>query len=124
MPLDQLDWAKWVLFFLTAIAEQAKENGGKATAVLDLHERMKVMMPGIVATHYSVQVLDALFDRPVFRTTDFVTQTGISKRTAMRVLAALEESGVLSSIHQARGRIAAVLAFGELLAITEGRPVV
>jgi Fic family protein len=117
-------WNEWVLFFLTAIAVQAKENGAKASAVLHLYERMKAMMPGIVATHYSVQVLDALFDRPVFRTTDFVTQTGISKRTAMRVLAALEEGGVLSPIHPARGRTAAVLAFGELLSITEGRPVV
>ncbi len=117
-------WDQWVLFFLTAICEQARENGAKAKAILDLYNRMKTELPHLVATQFSVQTLDALFDRPIFRPADFVERSGISKRTSMRILSALEQSGVLSTVHEQRGRKPAVLAFGELIAIAEGRNVV
>ena len=55
---------------------------------------MKTRVPEAIATQFTVQTIDALFDRPIFRTTDFVTRTGISKRKAMRILAAVEESNV------------------------------
>ena len=55
---------------------------------------MKTRVPEAIATQFTLQTIDALFDRPIFRTTDFVTRTGISKRKAMRILAAVEESNV------------------------------
>jgi hypothetical protein len=82
---------------------------------------MKTRVPEAIATQFTVQTIDALFDRPIFRTTDFVTRTGISKRTAMRILAALEESKVLTAVSPASGRRAAILAFGELIRVAEGR---
>jgi Fic family protein len=114
-------WDEWVLFFLTAITEQAKENSRKARAILQLYERMKTRVPEVIATQFTVQTIDALFDRPIFRTTDFVTRTGISKRTAMRILAALEESHVLTVVSPASGRRAAILAFSELIRMAQGR---
>ena len=113
-----------MVFFLTAVVEQAKENCKKAKAILDLYERMKAQVPGIVATQFSVQVIDAIFDRPIFRTTDFIERTGIAKRTAMRILEALEGHGVLVKVREPRGRVAAILAFSELISIAEGRSVV
>ena len=116
-------WDGWVQFFLTAIVEQARRNAAKAKAILGLYERIKTQLPGIVATQFSVQTIDTLFNRPIFRTTDFVERTGIAKRTAMRILSALQERRVLSAVQEARGRKAAVLAFSELIAIAEGRNV-
>lgn len=121
---DSGQWDEWVLFFLTAIVEQARENTSKARAILGLYDSMKIRLPRIITTQFTVQAIDALFDRPIFRTTDFVTRTGISKRTAMRILAALEDAGELTTVVPASGRKAGILAFSELIAIAEGRKVV
>ena len=85
---------------------------------------MKVELPQAVPTQFAIQAIDALFDRPIFSTTDFIRRTGISKRTALRILGALEESGRLSSVRATRGSKPAVLGFSALMAITEGESVV
>jgi Fic family protein len=117
-------WNEWIEFFLTAVAEQARENCDKARAILRLYDRMKSELPATLATQFSVQAIDALFDRPVFTATDFVRRTKIAPRTATRILGALSGAGVLVPVREKRGRAAAVLAFADLLAITEGKPVV
>jgi Fic family protein len=121
---DAGQWNDWIEFFLTAVEEQARENCDKARAILMLYERMKGMLPAIVATQFSVQTLDAIFDRPVFTATDFVARTKIARRTADRIVGALTGAGVLTAVREKRGRMPAVLAFTGLLEITEGRPVV
>ena len=118
------EWGGWVQFFLTAVAEQARRNSAKAKSILGLYDRMKTELPAIVATQHSMRAIDAMFDRPIFKTTDFIERTGIAKRTAMRILGLLQEAEVLKPIREARGRAAAVLAFSELIAITEGKSVV
>jgi len=117
-------WNDWVLFFLEAVADQAKQNCAKAKAILELYNRMKSALPGIVPSQFTVQTLDAMFDRPVFATTDFVQRTGMARRSASRILAALQESNILTVVRQASGRKSAVLAFSDLLAVTECRTVV
>lgn len=115
-------WNEWVLFFLTAVAEQAKENGEKATAILGLYERMKARMPDIVATQFHIQTIDTIFGHPIILTTDFPEKSRIPKQTAMRILRALQEHGVLVPVREGRGRRAAILMFEELMRITEGKP--
>jgi hypothetical protein len=51
-----------------------------------------------MATQLSVQTIDALFDRPVFVTTDFVRPSGISRASALRVPRALQEQGILATV--------------------------
>jgi hypothetical protein len=85
---------------------------------------MKIELPTIVATQFTVQTLDALFDRPIFQPADFVARSGISKRTSLRILGALEESGVLTAIREQRGQKGAVLAFSKLIELTEVKRVV
>jgi Fic family protein len=114
------EWNEWIEFFLTAIAEQAQENTTKGRAILDLHERMKRKLPEIVTTQYSVQVLDALFDHPVFSTTEFSKRATLAGRTTRRILSALVEAGILRVIREQSGRVPAVLVFGDLMTITEG----
>ena len=114
-------WEDWVVFFLTAVVEQAQENCKKAKAILDLYERMKIALPQIAPSQYTIQTLDVFFARPVFKTIDFVASTGMARRSATRILTALCENGVLKVVREARGRKPAVLAFAELIAITEGR---
>lgn len=114
-------WDQWVLFFLTAITEQAKENSQKAQAILQLYEQMKTRVPDIIATQFTVQTIDSLFDRPIFVTTDFVERSGIPRASAMRILRALQDSGVLVPIREASGRRPAILMFRQLIALAEGQ---
>ncbi len=118
------DWDGWVRFFLTAIIEQAKNNSEKAQAILALYEKIKKEVPVITRSQYSVQAIDALFYKPIFTSAEFGTRSGIPKASAMRLLRALRKKDILAPLLEGSGRRAAILSFGELIEIVEGRKVV
>ena len=120
----QGDWNGWIEFFLTAITVQAKHNSAKVKAIMDLYESMKERIHGTTHSQYTVHLLDAIFDRPIFETSDFIRRTNIHKPTAMGLLRQLKASGVLRELRPGSGRRAAVLCFPELLNIAEGRQIV
>lgn len=119
------DWDGWIEFFLKGIVAQAKENAQKVQSMLSLYDEMKQKIFEITRSQYSIQVLDAIFDKPIFQTSDFVKRTGIPKQTALPILQKLKntESPILTEIREARGSRSGVLAFSELLNIAEGRNV-
>ena len=69
---QQGDWTGWVEFFLTAITQQAETNTLRVREILGLYVRMKEQLSTLLRSHYSIRVIDTLFDRPVFRSNDFV----------------------------------------------------
>ena len=79
------DWNGWIEFFLKAIEAQAKENAQKVQKITALYDEMKDRIVDVTHSQYAIQVLDALFTQPIFKTTDFVTRTGITKQTAMHL---------------------------------------
>ena len=115
------DWTSWCRFFLGAIKAQAEENQSKAEAVLALYERMKREVTDLTRSQYAIHALDWIFERPVFKSSDFVASSGIPGPTAKRIVPALRESGVLRVLVVASGRRAATLCFPALLNIAEGR---
>jgi Fic family protein len=120
---QQGDWTGWVEFFLTAIAQQAQTNTGRVRDILELYERMKQKITDITHSHYSLKVLDTLFDRPIFESSDFVVRSGIPKNSALTFLRQLREAGILKVLREKSGRRSAVLAFSELLNSAEGRKI-
>lgn len=117
------DWNSWILFFLKAIVEQAKNNSDRVKAIMNLYEQMKIKIHDITHSQYSIHMLDAIFDRPIFGTTDFVKRTKISKATAMGLLRLLKEHDILKEIRKASGRRPAILCFPALLNIAEGKKI-
>lgn len=117
------DWTGWIAFFLRAIAEQAKTNIVRVQAILALYERMKTQVRDITRSQHSAQIVDALFDRPIFRIGDFATRARIPKPTAHPLLKQLQEAGLLKQLREGAGRRPAILAFPELLNFAEGRAV-
>lgn len=112
------DWTGWCRFFLTCIKEQADENLEKVEKILDLYSRMKTLVPTLTRSKYAINVLDWIFERPLLRSSDFVSRPEIhSKPAGQRVLRALREAGILVAIVEASGRRSAILAFPELLSI-------
>ncbi len=117
------DWTGWCRFFLEAVRVQAQDNLTKAQGIIDLYEEMKRRVADLTRSRYAVHALDWIFERPIFRSSDFAASAGFTQRTARRILDVLCEGDVLRVVHQGRGRKAAVLAFPELLNIAEGRKI-
>ncbi len=117
------DWTGWCGFFLEAVRVQAQDNLTKAQGIIDLYEEMKRRVADLTRSRYAVHALDWIFERPIFRSSDFAASAGFTHRTARRILDVLCEGDVLKVFHQGRGRKAAVLAFPELINVAEGRDV-
>ena len=86
------DWTGWVRFFVEAVREQAICNTKKAREIIDLYETMKRELHDIARTRFSLPLLDSLFDLVVFKSDRFIEYTGISRRTALRLLHDLRDA--------------------------------
>lgn len=121
------DWNGWIAFFLKAITVQARQNSVRVKAIMALYDTMKLRIHEITHSQYSVYLLDALFSRPIFKTTDLVSrfsaEYGIHEKTTPGLLRQLKEAGVLMELQAGSGRRAAVLCFPELLNLAEGREI-
>lgn len=115
------DWTGWCGFFLHVLKAQAEENQRKATAILGLYERMKHEVADSTHSQYAIHALDWIFERPIFKSSDFIASAGIPEPTAKRIVPTLREAGVLRELVKASGRRPATFCFPELLNIAEGR---
>lgn len=119
------DWNGWIAFCLEAIIAQALVNIDKVRGIIALYEDMKARIASATHSQFAIAALDAIFDRPIFRTSDFAARSGIATRqTTLLILRQLQKAGVLETLVEASGRRPATLIFPELLNLAEGRRVV
>ena len=111
------DWTGWCLYFLDAVRARAEDGAALVTAILDLYRDYEQLVGRITRAGDLEPALKALFSRPVFRTSEFIALTGLSARTARRLVARLTEQGVLEEIASSRGSRPAVMRFPELIAL-------
>jgi Fic family protein len=116
------DWTGWCGFFLRAVIEQSQTNQNRAQAILELYRTRKDWIADLTHSQYGVRALDCMFERPIFKASDFAISAGIPTPTATRILRLVREHGLLREMRPAAGRQAAILCFPELLNIAEGRP--
>ena len=117
------DWDGWIDFFLQAIAEQARSNNAKVKSIMKLYDAMKQKIHEITHSQYTVHLLDAIFDRPIFDSTHLVKHTTIPAASVKSFIPKLKKEGILTEVFPAKGRKSAILAFLQLLNITEGKSV-
>lgn len=115
------DWTSWCAFFLRGLIVQAEENQAKAREILALYKDRKDWIVAATHSQHGVRSLDWIFAHPVFKTTQFIEDSGIPQPAAARILRVVRDKGLLKEIRPARGRRAATLLFPELLNIAEGR---
>lgn len=115
------DWTGWIAFFLRGIIAQAEVNTRKAQEILALHQQKRDWVVEITHSQYAVRALDWIFQRPIFKTTDFIASSQIPGPTARTIIRALRDNGMLRELVPASGRAPAVFLFHELLNIAEGR---
>ncbi|MCY3709143.1 MAG: Fic family protein [Caldilineaceae bacterium] len=115
------DWTGWCVFFLTALTEQARAYQQKIHDLLKLYDERREQIVEATHSQYSGRMLDWIFRKPIFRTTDFVKSSDIPEPAARHILRVLRDRGLLREIVKARGRQPATWAFTDLLNIVEGR---
>lgn len=117
------DWTGWCRYFLEAVRVQAEDNLAKAQGIISLYDRMKNRVASITRSRYAIHALDWIFEHPIFRSTEFVKQSGIPEPTARRFLNVLHNGEILKIILPGRGRQATLFSFPELLNVAEGKNV-
>lgn len=113
------DWNGWIEFFLKTVTYEAKNNSQKVKKVIALYDEMKKRVPEITHSQFSTQILDALFQRPLFRVNDFEVSTGIKRNTMKKCLQKLKEAGIIAENTPRKGRASSLLFFPRLLEITD-----
>ncbi len=117
------DWNGWIQFYLTALKEQAVKNGAKIRKILDLYLEMRDHVIKRTRSQYANPLIEAIFDKPIFRSIDIQTKSKIPKQSLMPMLKFLQNEKAIISIREARGRMPAVYAFPQLLEIVEGKTI-
>lgn len=113
------DWNGWIAFFLQALVDQANENSRKARAILELYNRMKLLVPEITRSQYSIQAIDTVFAKPIFNADDFAKKSKIPPRSAQRIVQLMKDCKILNVLREGRGRKPTTYIFSELIDITE-----
>ena len=114
------DWDGWIAFFLRAICEQAEENSEKALDIISLYNEMKQTVPEVTRSQYAIQAIDAIFSRAIFSTPIFISDSGIPKESAAKILRDMEENDIIQMLQRGKGRRPNMYEFPRLIAITEG----
>lgn len=122
------DWNAWIAFFLQAIATQATQNSARVTDIQSLYEEMKLAIHEATHSQYTVHVLDAIFSKPIFRSSDLTVKLaqefGIHEKTTPGLLRQMKEAGILRELQASSGRRPATLCFPRLINLAEGRKVI
>ncbi len=118
------DWTGWCAFFLRAVRVQAQQNGATLREIMGLYEVTKLQVRNITHSPHSAQLVDALFDRPIFTSADIARRADVPKPTVHKLIRSLLDEGVLATVRKAAGRRAAILTFAELLNTLERKQLV
>lgn len=110
-------WVEWILFFLSALETQAKQNLETAEKIRSLYEEMKERFRDVLSSKWTITALDFIFTRPVFRNNVFTNKAGIPSPTAHKFTRNLSEAGLLKTVVQSSGRRPALYAFEPLLSL-------
>ena len=121
------DWNGWIAFFLRAVMTQAGQNSVRVAAMQILYEDMKRAIQQATRSQYTVHVLDAIFSKPIFRSSDLAEQLhreyGVHEKTAQGLLRQIRNAGILRELQSGSGRRPATLCFSRLINLAEGREV-
>lgn len=121
------DWNGWIAFFLQAIVTQAAQNSTRVSAIQALYEEMKLAIQAATHSQYTVHVLDAIFNKPIFRSSDLAQQLlqefGIHEKTTPGLLRQMKDAGILRELQPGSGRRPATLCFPRLINLAEGHEV-
>lgn len=90
------NWEDWVSFFVTGIAQQAKESVDRTLALDELRRRYEDKYGGV--QYAKNRLACSLFEQPYVTTKTVSERLDIERSTAYRAIANLEDEGVLEEV--------------------------
>lgn len=113
------EWENWIIFFLSAVKHQSDNNIKRVKMIQSLYEAMKTELTEITHSQYSIKMLDCLFTRPIFQSSDFINIAGIPKQSVSSLLKKITDAGIVTCVQKSSGRKSGVYAFIPLLKCSE-----
>lgn len=89
------DWRPWMLFFLTGVADTAREGVQQAGELMDLRETYRSRLSGRAR---ALTLLDELFVNPYITVARAADRLDVSKPTAAQAIDILQRSGMLEEV--------------------------
>ncbi len=121
---DNTAWNPWLLFFLNAVDEQARENMRRAAAMQRLYKELQRDLPGITNSAACGMLLDAMFETPIFSRSQISARIRtVNTATVQRMIHSLVDAQILHVRTRSAGRRAATYQLRELLLIVQGLPI-
>lgn len=113
-------WQRWIVFFLTAVVDQARINSEKSKSIMELYARMKERVISLTHSQFAVPLLDNMFQSPIFTASQLNFGENAPSRQALAgLIRALRDDGVLSILREGKGRRPHVWLFSELMTLCE-----
>jgi Fic family protein len=92
------DWEGWLRFFLTGVAEVAREAEGKARRIVQLREQVRQSAQEARFNATAMRLIDLLFERPMINVNAARDQLGVSYVAANGLIGELRKIGLLSEV--------------------------
>ncbi len=89
------DYGTWICYFLDGIIQQAELNTQKAKALLDMYNTFKDICISKIGSKYAIPLLDEVFKKPAFKTSQIQNAIPGSKGTLYNVLDQFVANGIL-----------------------------
>lgn len=98
------DWEGWIKYYLIGVIEQLKYSTKIARSIYSFYEHMKNDVMPKLKSAKSMQLLDFMFEHPMFNAKQADENIDLNIRTIYNLLSRLEELGYLSSTDQKRNK--------------------
>lgn len=113
------NWERWISYFLKAVIEQSSVNINKVEAILKLYKEMLDKAQNITHSQYTHKIVDFIFSKPWFESSEFRRNSKVPKPSIIRMLRILTDNEVLVKVREARGQSPALYIFPSLLNIVK-----
>lgn len=118
------DWHGWIAFFLRALIAQAEETTRKVGTITKCYEDLKRRVVDLTRSQFAVPLLDAMFERPVFKRASLEKKLAALEKPPTRpalhgLLQKLVRQKVLRVQVEGKGRRGTIYALEELMQLLE-----
>lgn len=112
-------WNEWISFFLNAVISQAKGNVILAKEILSLYNLLKQEIVELTKSKHSINILDFLFEKLLFTSTDFADALKVKRPVVKRNIGNLLRGDIIKQTEKGKGSKPSVYRFERLLEITD-----